>query len=168
MLNVFRFLLPTFALLFMLPVQGHAYEGQNICRDAQDLQNTPNPPLSIVILMHTKCLEQNLSPQIQLIVYNNRGIARNDKGDLDGAIADFNKAISINPNISEVYNNRGNARNDKGDLDGAIADFNTAISIDPTLASAYAGRSFAYKAQGDQVKANADLKKAQELDPKTY
>ena len=38
----------------------------------------------------------------------------------DRAIADFNAALTINPNYAEAYNNRGNAYADKGDYDRAI------------------------------------------------
>ncbi len=45
-----------------------------------------------------------------------RGIARSDAGDKQGAIADYTKAIKINPQYAEAYNNRGVARKDSGDL----------------------------------------------------
>jgi tetratricopeptide (TPR) repeat protein len=38
-----------------------------------------------------------------------RGIAFNAKGDFDRAIADFNRAIEINPKIEYPYNCRGEA-----------------------------------------------------------
>lgn len=39
--------------------------------------------------------------------YNNRGIAYGSKGEYNKAIADFTKAIEINPMLVEPYNNRG-------------------------------------------------------------
>ncbi len=56
--------------------------------------------------------------------YNNRGLDRQAQGDVDGAIEDYTKALSMRdkPNvIATAYNNRANARLNKGDLDGAIA-----------------------------------------------
>jgi Flp pilus assembly protein TadD len=35
------------------------------------------------------------------------GKAKYIKGDLNGAIAEFNKAIELNPNSSAAYNDRG-------------------------------------------------------------
>ena len=43
------------------------------------------------------------------------------KGDFNAAIADFNRAIELNPKDAVAYSNRGNTKRDKGDLDGAIA-----------------------------------------------
>ena len=39
--------------------------------------------------------------------YNNRGLAYDDKGDYDLAIADYNRVINIDPNDAEAYYNRG-------------------------------------------------------------
>jgi len=61
--------------------------------------------------------------------YFDRGVARFDKGDLDGAIADWTQAIRLNPQLAEAYTNRGLARAHKGDLDGAIADFEMFLKL---------------------------------------
>ncbi|HBE16890.1 MAG TPA: hypothetical protein DDW51_04565, partial [Cyanobacteria bacterium UBA11367] len=58
--------------------------------------------------------------------YYNRGVARSALGDKEGAIADYNQAIDINPNDAEAYNNRGVARSALGDKEGEIADYNQA------------------------------------------
>ena len=49
-----------------------------------------------------------------------RGIERQNKGDLDGAIEDFSKAISLRPQtmvLAAAYNNRANARVGKNDVE---------------------------------------------------
>src|SRR5215467_6407321 len=63
--------------------------------------------------------------------YYNRGNQRYRKGDFDGAISDYDAAITFNPRWAVAYNMRGSARYGKGDLDGSIADFTTAIEINP-------------------------------------
>ena len=98
--------------------------------------------------------------------YNNRGIAKQAKGDLEGAIADFNRAIELNPRDAQAYNNRGNPKQDKGDLEGAIADYNRAIELDPKYAKAYYNRGLAKQAKGDLDGAIADYNRAIELNPK--
>src|SRR6266496_3358477 len=98
--------------------------------------------------------------------YNERGIAKGVKGDIDGAIADFTRAIELYPKYSTAYTNRGLAKKNKGDLDGAIADCNRAIELDPKDAGAYSNRGIAKQAQGDLKGAIADYTRAIELDPK--
>ena len=97
--------------------------------------------------------------------YNDRGIAKRKKGDLDGAIADFTKAIELKPNYAEAYANRGNAKQAKGDLDGAIADSTNAIELKPDDAEAYTNRGNAKRAKGDLDGAIADSTKTIELKP---
>ena len=43
-------------------------------------------------------------------VYYGRGLAKSAKGDQDGAIADFSKAIELNPKLAVAYFNRGLAK----------------------------------------------------------
>src|SRR6266540_4310772 len=66
--------------------------------------------------------------------YNNRGLARQAKGDLDGTIADYNCAIELSPKQPRAYMNRGFAKQAKGDHDGAIADYNRAMELAAKLA----------------------------------
>ncbi|HTZ20457.1 MAG TPA: tetratricopeptide repeat protein [Opitutaceae bacterium] len=49
--------------------------------------------------------------------------AKEDKGDLNGAIADLSRVIASKPDYAEAYYNRGPARQAKGDREGATADF---------------------------------------------
>ena len=98
--------------------------------------------------------------------YLTRGIARYDRKDYDGAIADYDQAIRLDPKFAIAYNNRGNARKAKGDLDGAIADYDQAIRLNPKYATAYYNRGLARKAKGNLDGAIADYDQAIRLDPK--
>lgn len=85
--------------------------------------------------------------------YYNRGIARLEKGEHDGAILDFTKAIEKNPRFANAYFYRGRAYLGKGEFDQAISDLNKAIEIDPRLAVAYGERAVIYfiKKEYDKV-----------------
>ena len=81
--------------------------------------------------------------------FNDRGVAKWRKGDLDGAIADYNRAVELNPKDTAAYYNRGVAKQTRGDLDGAFADYNRTLELDPKYAVAYNNRSAAKQAKGD-------------------
>lgn len=100
-------------------------------------------------------------------IYNNRGVIRHINGDKDGALKDFNKAISLNPNFAPPYNGRGNILVDKGEFDEAINSFNNAIKLDAKPITAYSGRADAWFQKGELDKALDDFNKFIELNPDT-
>lgn len=93
--------------------------------------------------------------------------ARRKGGDIDGAIADFDRVIAINPRNAAAFNDRGTARHMKGDRDGAIADFDRAIAIDPGNADASSNRCIARTRKGDIDGAIRDLDHVLILNPRT-
>lgn len=104
--------------------------------------------------------------QTSAIDYFNHGVVEKANGDFDSAIAEFTRAIELDPTYAAAYSNRCNAKQAKGDLDGAIADCNRAIELDPKDALAHKNRGVAKKAKGDLEGAIADYNRAIELDPK--
>lgn len=94
-----------------------------------------------------------------------RGVAHLRLENYDVAIADFDKAIQLNPQWGNLYLARGSAYSLKKDYDSAIANFDKAIQIEPDLEGAYFGRGRVYSSKGDWDRAIADYDKAIELDP---
>ena len=109
---------------------------------------------------------KGLTKKDRAAAYYSRGIAYQLKGDLEAAIADYAKAIALNPKDALAYNNRAVANVQKGDLDAAIADYNKAIALNPKDALAYRNRGNAYFHKHDLDAAIADYNKAIALDPK--
>lgn len=95
----------------------------------------------------------------------NQGMEKTQVGDYQGAIADFDRVIAINPQYVEAYCHRGMAHWDLGNYAKAIADFNLAIKIFPHHADAYNRRGVALAQQGNFNQALADFNQALLVDP---
>ncbi len=85
--------------------------------------------------------------------------------DIDGAIADFSRAIALNPSNGGYYLIRAGAKERKRDYDGAIADCTQAIRIDPKDAGGYQCRGNMKQKKGDIKGAEADFARVKQLGP---
>ena len=115
-----------------------------------------------LIVLTSAAHGQNLTSAYE---YSQRGMARFEKNDLDGAIADFTKVIEMNgQDLGFCYYFRGMAYYRKGNPDQAIIDLSKAIAIkaDPRF---YDDRGNLLARQGELDRAIADLNKAIEIAP---
>jgi tetratricopeptide (TPR) repeat protein len=99
------------------------------------------------------------------VVYAYRGSAHFAKGEINAAISDYDRAISINPRFAGAYNDRGIARHAKRDLNGALADFDQSIRLSPAVAESYNNRGNVYSEMGDLRGAIADFDHAIKINP---
>lgn len=76
-----------------------------------------------------------LDPINLAAAYDNRGNAYAAEHDSDHAIADYNRAIKIDPSYAAAYYNRGLARQRGGDSKAGAADIAKAEQIDPGITS---------------------------------
>lgn len=88
--------------------------------------------------------------------YCNHGVARQKKGDLDGALEDYSRAIELNPHDATPYNDRALVKIAKGDLDGALEDYDRALEISPRNIEIRDNRGVAKQKKGDLDGALAD------------
>lgn len=95
--------------------------------------------------------------------YYNKGVDRTQINDFEGAIAEFNIAIKLNPNYAEAFYNRGSAKLRVKDNKGAIYDFNKAIEINPNFEQSYYNRAIAKIQIKDYQGALTDYNKAIEI-----
>jgi tetratricopeptide (TPR) repeat protein len=75
---------------------------------------------SAALIRRGLALAKSLQPGDAAAHYN-LGVALSNKGDLDGAIAEWREALRLNPNYGDAHYNLGVALWHKGDWDGAIA-----------------------------------------------
>ena len=79
--------------------------------------------------------------------YVSRGTKELELGNLDTALAHFNRAIELDPNYAASYFSRGLVRKRQADYDGAIGDFTRSIELHP-MAEAYLDRGATLKDKG--------------------
>jgi tetratricopeptide (TPR) repeat protein len=83
----------------------------------------------------------------------------------DEALADFTRAIELDPEDAGAIVSRGETYRAMERYDEALADFTRAIELDPEDAGAIASRGETYRLMGRYDEALADLARAIELDP---
>ena len=81
---------------------------------------------------------------IHAVAYVNRGLTKKKKGDAEGALADYNRGIELDPKNAVAYFDRAVLKDKHGDRDGAVADYDRAIEFDPQEPLAYEGRGRVY------------------------
>lgn len=106
------------------------------------------PRRSVKTYQQTKIWENDFSVRdyvvrhspSQATAFLNRGDALS-AGLMDAAIADFDRAVTLDPRLSAAYVNRGNVFAQMGKTDFALADYHQAIQLDPRFAAVYAMRA---------------------------
>jgi tetratricopeptide (TPR) repeat protein/S1-C subfamily serine protease len=97
--------------------------------------------------------------------YSNRGNIYKDQKKWDLALADYNKALTLNPNNPRAYIARADVYEERKEWDLALADYNRAIEIDANFAAAYGSRGVFYQTRKQWDLALADFNKAITIDP---
>jgi tetratricopeptide (TPR) repeat protein len=85
--------------------------------------------------------------------------------DIAGALADYSRAIEMDPRCAPAYFGRGQIRSNKGQLPEAEADYTKAVESDPKFAKAWFGRGMIRTYSNNEAGALADFTKAVEADP---
>ena len=110
--------------------------------------------------------EYKAAPKRLATVFGNRAVWKTRKGDLDGAIADYNEAGKLDPNNVELYDYRADVWKLKGDLARAIEEYDHATRIDPAYAAAYYSRGRIYEDRGEIDRARSEYNAALATPPR--
>ncbi len=99
------------------------------------------------------------------IGHYNLGLTLLQKGNVEEAIAHFQKALQIYPDYAGAHNNLGNALIKKGSVDEAIAHYQRALQITPDSAEAHNNLGNALIRKGSVDEAIAHYQKALQITP---
>jgi len=99
------------------------------------------------------------------LAYNNLGLHYKKIGDVNRAVEEYSKAITLQPDYYRAYGNRSNIYKDLKQYDKAIADCNKVLEIDPNSYLTYTNRGAIYAELGQLDQALKDYNQALAIDP---
>jgi hypothetical protein len=95
----------------------------------------------------------------------NQGVSLYESGKYEEAVAEYTKAIELDPKLAAAYYNRGLAYFKMKQYDSALADFNKTLELNPKSSTAWVGRGISLEGLGKYKEALEAYNKALELDP---
>lgn len=129
---------------------------------------------------HVMTMDEGKKERSSLPYWNRGQFLRNVKGDFEGALKDYNKAVEMEPNNREILNSRGKTYFDmaasgkykgqeKSLLEKAVKDYTESLAktnqTDKATSESYSNRGAAYGMLGMLQKSIDDITEAIKLDP---
>jgi tetratricopeptide (TPR) repeat protein len=135
-----------------------------LCYEAAD---RPAYPTVLDVRRCDDALQVNSLSAYEIVATHvNRGILRLRRGNADLAIADFDRAIALDPNQPEAYLNKGAALLRRENAGEAMGLFTIALERNTTRpALAHYGRAIANETLGNLTAAYRDYTEASRIDP---
>ena len=99
------------------------------------------------------------------LAHNNLGSAYLQQGRIKEAIAEFDEALILHPDVAEPHNNLGTAVLKEGQIKEAVAEFGEALKIDPANADAHNNLGNLLLQQGRLQDAIAEYQEALQIRP---
>jgi Flp pilus assembly protein TadD len=109
--------------------------------------------------------KDELAHDFLALAHIGRGLALEKKGKSDGAIAEYRKALRLNPNNELAHIDLGGVFGKKGDWEGASAECREALRLNPNLAKAHYNLGIALYEKGGWDDAIAEYREAIRLNP---
>jgi tetratricopeptide (TPR) repeat protein len=112
------------------------------------------------------CLRQALhSNSKNAAAHYSLAVALENEGRIADAIAEYHRAIDIQPSTAVAHNNLGVLLKKQGNIDAALTEYRLAIAWDPLYAAAFSNIGAALKEQKKIPEAIAVYRRAIEIDP---
>lgn len=86
---------------------------------------------------HIRFYEYTLRFSQSARLYNNLAMAQADRGNITGALENYQKALAISPGYPQIYHNIGNLLQTQGEPVAALEYFQKALEVDPTFTFSY-------------------------------
>jgi tetratricopeptide (TPR) repeat protein len=139
-------------------------ERRRVLETCLDRRAEEKPPA--IIQACNEALEINLLQGMhRYYLFVNRADAYFAAGDLEHALADYNRAIQLGPRKADLYCNRAVFYAAQKDMAAAVKDYDSALDIDPTLVVALRERAKIYETLRNFSGALADYSAALHLQP---
>lgn len=133
---------------------------------AEQLRQCADPDRELALRACTQLIDRpGPTGEWLALAHYNRATARHAGKDLDGALADLDRALELSPGWVEALTNRGAVHFDRGELDAALRDFEAAIATNPGQAMPHANLATALERMGRPAAALAHYDRAIELAP---
>lgn len=108
---------------------------------------------------------RDTAPRTEAVTLLCDGIEKQDRGDHDGAISDFRRALELQPDLAEAHLMLGIGYFYKEDYALALAEYDQYLAVIPDNFHAWSNRAAAYLKSGNLVAARADIDRALALNP---
>lgn len=154
---------------FLMPLPASAAVtviGSSAARACYEAARSPRKSADGIERCNTAFESEALTRQDMVATHVNRGILRISKGDVQGALADYDAALALNPREPEAWLNKAFAYLRNGDARGALPFFDSAVALktrEPAMA--HYGRGIAHEEVGNARAAYSDYLRARELTP---
>lgn len=158
------------AAIFAAPTAASASSmvvGSGLARMCFEAADSERANSSTIGICDRALTEEALAWDDQVATYVNRGILRARMSDFAGAMADYNRALKLDPNQPEAYLNKATlVLKSERDWRQARDLFDAALRYKTRRPEfAYYGRAIAQEIAGEIAAAYADYQKAAELAP---
>jgi tetratricopeptide (TPR) repeat protein len=148
-----------------VPVAAATAPAQTQASVSSGIQDRPRPPEALAVAL-SRCEKAIAQDAGNAWAYFERAEVYRLLGEPDGALADCDQALRLQPALHQALGTRAWARSQKGDHAGALADVEQALRCNPRYGWAYATRAEVQRARGQLDAAIADCTEAIRLEPR--